>query len=412
MKSNDRNRPVPAAIDGRRWTVRDSAALTGGTDLRKCDMFAPQASTPMARLIRNHELIHAKITPRVDPVAAAKKHETTVDALQWSEDYRVHLLQRRAGLVDPEALDGEEIAAIVKNVAHSRRMAAGAIMALYPLRDQRNRLASALVEIGGWTPVDVAAVLDAISDMADTIYRPYRGRREKTRRTAQGFAKLSAPLARAFDLEFPADEAPSSATRPEKRKVDAIRGAGKWGRLLDVRRLKMPRAVKPRRPIGRRFNDCGVIPTAVHRLPVDGAIFSTRRRAKGGTILCDMSGSMGYCDDDVDRILRDAPAATIAFYAGGYGRGHKPIGRISIAADRGRAAEIDDVRASMPGGDNLIDGPALRWLAKQPAPRYWISDEGVGGVSDFGIGGACHAECRAICTAANITIVESIDQLK
>lgn len=416
MFTPDRNKPVPSAIDGRQWTVRDCpVGAGGGSDMRRADMFAPQASTPTARLIRNHELIHAKITPRTDPVTAAKKHRATIDALQWSEDFRVHLLQATRRLVDFDALPPDECQSYVKNIIHSRRLIAGAFLAMYPLMVQSDRIAVALAA-AGMPPADIAAIRAAVRGLIDAVYDKYRTpRRRGIMARPTGFAKLSAPLARAFDLEFPVDAPPKSrdgANDPAiVNKLQAIRGEGQWGQLLDAVELKMPRTIKPRRPLGRRYTDTGVIPTAVHRLPVDGAVFATRRRVKGGTILCDYSGSMSYDDSDIERIIQDAPAATIAFYAGGR-RGRKPVGRIAIAAKNGRAADCSAVRRAMPGGENFIDGPALRWLAKQPAPRIWVSDEGVGGVGDFGKGGVCHDECLAICRAANIRIVESIDDLK
>jgi hypothetical protein len=410
MFTPDRNRPVPAAIDGRRWSVADSPG--GATDTKKASMFAPLADSPSARLIRNHELIHALITPRIDAGTAAKKYGATVQALQWAEDYRVSLLQYRRNLVDADAVGDEESALLAKAVAHDRRQVAGILLACMPMADQRRRYADALVNTGRWSRDELEAVYATLRDICDAAYRPFRGRRAGSRVKPTGFAKITAPLARMFDLEFPENPPPGDGdgARVDK-KLEAIRGAGQWGRLLDVARLPLTRAVKPRRPIGRRFSDTGVIPSAVHRLPVDGSIFTTKRRAKGGTILCDNSGSMHYHDSDIERILSDAPAATVAFYAGGR-RGGKPVGRIVVAAERGRAAAVQEVEKAMPGGENFIDGPALRWLARQPAPRYWVSDEAVGGVSDFGKGGPCHSECVAICRAANITIVPRIEALK
>lgn len=414
--SPDRNRPVPSAIDGRRWELADCpVGAGGGTDMKKARMILPMADTATARMIRNHELIHAKITPRIDAGAAPKKYGATLEALQWAEDYRVHLLQYRHDLVDDEALPDDELDVYAKGIAHDRRLCAGLMMALMPCHEQYGRACAAIVR-AGVDPVAVASISATLREMTSMIYAPFRGpKRGHLKRKPTGFAKITAPLARAFDLEFPKEPPPGKRDEGDgpamKRKLDAIKGAGRWGRLLDIVDLRKPRTVKPRRPIGRRFSDCGVVPSAIHRLPVDGAVFTTRRRAKGGTILCDYSGSMGYHDADIDRILRNAPAAKIAFYAGGR-RGGQACGRIVIGADRGRAAECADVRKALPGSENFVDGPALRWLAKQPAPRFWISDEGVGGVGDFGIGGPCHQECLAICKAANITIVESIDQLK
>jgi hypothetical protein len=338
-----------------------------------------------------------------------------MQALQWAEDYRVGLVQTRRALVDTDAIDEAESAALAKTIAHDRRQVAGIMLASLSLPEQNERYRQALVETGKWTADAVREIESSLRNMVSTAYRPFTGRRRTARVKPTGFAKITAPLARMFDLEFPegCGDRRDGGDQQLKQKLEAIRGGGAWGRLLDVKRLPFSRAVKPRQPIGRRFSDTGVIPTAVHRLPVDGSVFTTKRRAKGGTILCDLSGSMSYDDSDVDRILREAPAATVAFYAGGRERRTmQPVGRIVVAAERGRASTVDAVTDAMPGGENFIDGPALRWLARQPAPRVWVSDQGVGGVDDFGIGGPCHNECLAICKAAGIRIVPDISALR
>ena len=38
--------------------------------------------------------------------------------------------------------------------------------------------------------------------------------------------------------------------------------------------------------------------------------------------------------------------------------------------------------AAPSGSGNIVDGPALEWLASQAEPRFWISDGSVTGVDD------------------------------
>lgn len=414
----DTNRPVPAAIDGRQWTVSDAPhGFSGGTDTKRADMFAPLASTPTARMIRNHELIHARITPRVNVSDAAKKHGVTVDALQWAEDYRVGLLQSRLGLIDVDAMNEEESATFTKGIVANRRLVAGIMLATLSTPSQYVRLRLAL-RAHGFDEFDLDEICAAVREIAVAAYPTRRrGRRGKgVRFKAAGFAKHTAPLALMFDSRFPMEPPPgeqrSEEARQANKRVQRIKGTSKWGTLENVIRLPLTIPIRPRRPIGRRFSDSGVIPSAVHRLPVDGSIFATRRRARGGTILCDASGSMEYLDEDIERIIRTAPAATIAFYAGHHSAAG-PAGNIVIAAAGGRAAAVDEVYKALAGGQNFIDGPALRWLAKQDGPRTWVSDEEVGGGgNDYGRGGACHAECRQICIAGGIAIAHTIDDVK
>lgn len=413
----DTNRPVPAAIDGRTWTVADSPTGGGGTDTKRADMFAPLGSTETERMIRNHELIHARITPRTNAGDAAKKHGVSVDALQWAEDYRVGLLQSRLGLISPDALTGDEAAQFAKIFSRSPRAMAGAILATNSTPHQRNRLVAAAL-IGGYDAADMDDLIRAVNEICALAYPSrHRGRRRPASRfKPTGFAKHTVPLAQLFDARFPETPppgAPSDEARQAYKKVQRVRGNEKlWGIIERIVTLPLVRSIRPRRPLGRRYRDCGVIPSAVHRLPVDMAIFTTRQRARGGTILCDASGSMGYDDSDIERIMSTAPAATIAFYSGHHS-GAGPAGNIVIAAKNGKAASVHDTYQALAGGNNFIDGPALRWLAKQEGPRIWVSDQEVGGAGhDYGRGGVCHQECMAICYAANIQIAATIDEVR
>lgn len=425
------DRPLPAAVDGRTWSVRPSThEMTGATETRRAEMYAPLLDTPTARMIRAHELIHAKVTPRVSASDAAAKGGCTIEALQWAEDYRVNRIARRKRLIPDAALTEAECDSIAESIAGHERYMAGALLCHADTPEQSDRLADSFIR-AGVCPGVVASIVDrvesivrgAVAGLSKATRRRSRfrgGRQPACISKPLGFRKLTLPLARLFDVEFPEGGRPGDRAdgetaegRKVARDVELIPGMSKWAPVSDIIRLPMPHAAKPRRPIGKRFADTGVVPSAVHRITTDGAIFATKRRAKGGTVLCDASGSMSYDDEDIDRLLREAPGSTIAFYAGGGRHGGEPHGRIVVAAHRGRRADVDAVTAALPGSENYIDGPALRWLARQPAPRFWISDEQVGGGGgSFGIGSTAHHECLAICRAANITIVPHIDALR
>jgi hypothetical protein len=113
----------------------------------------------------------------------------------------------------------------------------------------------------------------------------------------------------------------------------------------------------------------------------DGAAFTHRQKAKGGTILLDCSGSMGLPIKDIDNLLYRAPMLTVACYAG-----NKDIetGSLAIFIKNGILASkhtVENWYEERCGG-NIIDGPALRWLIKQQQPRIWISDGRVTGIDD------------------------------
>lgn len=112
------------------------------------------------------------------------------------------------------------------------------------------------------------------------------------------------------------------------------------------------------------------------RLYIDGAIFRRKMRRVGGSVLIDCSGSMRLALGQVERMLVAAKGSGLVGIYGGYGT----KGVLRIVGDKKRRVR-DDLLTS-PGGGNVIDLPALRWLGHRPEPRLWVSDGGVSGKHD------------------------------
>jgi hypothetical protein len=134
----------------------------------------------------------------------------------------------------------------------------------------------------------------------------------------------------------------------------------------------------------------------------DGKAFGlkARRRARGGTVLLDVSGSMNLNPEDIRRLLTTAPAATIAMYSAR----ENLSGELFILAHRGR--QVADIPRH--GGANIVDGPALRWLLRQRPPRIWVSDGRVTGTYDR-LTRTGLRECRRLCREGKVRHVFSID---
>lgn len=129
-----------------------------------------------------------------------------------------------------------------------------------------------------------------------------------------------------------------------------------------------------------RAQDAGPRLRSIHRILSDGRVFQQRRRAPGGTILVDTSGSMSLSHEQIMPLLQARPATTIAIYSG-----NSREGTLSIVAESGRV--LMDPRAlqkaiSDAGSGNVVDVPALAWLNTQPGPRSWVCDGGVTGLRD------------------------------
>lgn len=155
--------------------------------------------------------------------------------------------------------------------------------------------------------------------------------------------------------------------------VPLVKGENNWG-SMSLKQMTLDALAKRRAP-SRVPAYVGGFRNPVRALlpAMDGRAWAIRRKKLGGTILLDMSGSMSLDVNDIRALLATAPLSTIAGYAGETRHGY-----LWIMAKGGRYSTSIPYH---PGG-NVVDGPALRWLAKQQKPRVWISDGGVTGIND------------------------------
>ena len=195
------------------------------------------------------------------------------------------------------------------------------------------------------------------------------------------------------------------AAQPE----DDLGGAGAGGSEepgeMEIVRAPMPVRLRSGRGAGRRWRAAteGCAVRYLGRWPTDKAIFRRRRRGRGGaSVLVDTSGSMSIETDDLDRLLLATPAgARVAIYSG-----NRECGELRLVAQGNRRAQACDLEPF--GRANVVDVPALEWLARQPAPRLWVSDGKVTGVGDQP-SEAVSERVDEICRAAGIVRAETLE---
>lgn len=167
---------------------------------------------------------------------------------------------------------------------------------------------------------------------------------------------------------------------------------------MSIVRPPLTTPLPPRHRLRRTGPRCSTHGTHLRRpdrLLLDRAIFARRTGVVGGTILIDLSGSMHLELDALERLLAAAGGETrVAGYAG---RGRE--GELRILGERGRRVAESDFE--MPGHGNIVDLPALLWLARQPEPRIWLSDGCVTGVEDQGCK-VLQARCETVAGRARI----------
>ena len=135
------------------------------------------------------------------------------------------------------------------------------------------------------------------------------------------------------------------------------------------------------RQIAKRNSDRGIVPKNMHRMTTDKKVFTNKTSVLGGSLMIDFSGSMGMSEQDAREIIDYLPAANIAGYVG-YGYSIDDYdGLIQIIAKDGRI-DINAISNLKEYGQNSVDLDALKWLAEQPEPRIWVSDQQVVGVHE------------------------------
>ena len=414
--------PLPEALDGDKWQVAHTDGM-GGCSTRHKRMMTPAGDNPRDEFVRLHEMAHARFTPKQNPASLAKRNGISVDVMQVAEDARMHALlaknrfERNGCLTDEMAtkhLDG-----MFDTQPNPARHIAKILMASTLTDDNRRycdaikRAAKGMERRKGLSPEEKFNRLAAMKLAMEGYTKAIRGAiYGKENRNELSFKKFTVEMARLFESIFP--EYPDGDTDDktlEKRLRDArIKAAGqprdgKWGKMAGPIRPKLTSRHVPRK-LGyrRRAVDSGANPVNMHRIATDGCIFSTRRKILGGALLLDASGSMSISVGDIKKFIDMVPHGTVAMYSG-----RKDSGCLSIIAERGKAIDyktLNEVRDNV-GEGNIVDAPALRWLATQPGKRIWVSDAQVTGIGDCQTTSMIR-ECIDICKKGKIARFDDI----
>lgn len=408
--------PLPEAIGGDDWRVVHGPPFV---DLPSRLMSVPTGSSARDETLRAHEMAHVRLTPRRSMLELAVGAGCTVDAINICEDLRVqHFLHERDIYASCVVSEDSCIEAVMSHAQDFRKLAGLCLASTYT---PDNAVFIKNIK-------DLVPNADLLLKMCRSVWNFYDNLRDKiVKETSQdpvltvaGYEQLTVPVARLFDFLFPPDGNPRRPRDPDGGLPWALRSAEdfvEWGKLKPIVTAQFSLRRSTRTVTSRMWSEEGVVPSAPYRLLLDSRVFSRKRRVKGGTILIDASGSMAFTAENLSAVIAAAPGATVAAYAG-----MSDYGKLAIVAKNGQMAGPNDViRAlSSPYGTgqlcgNVVDGPALEWLAKQPAPRIWVSDGVVTGVDDTR-GLNLVVEAESICRRGKIERIEDwkevVDALK
>ena len=363
-----------------RWRVERGSTLRGDAscNLTERILEVPWGEDPVSRVVRAHELMHARVSPHALAWAEVLG-DVSPRALECAEEFRVNTLLARLGFNVALLRDGTEKAGArrlgstgewgetvcfllaVLGTGAERDFLAG-IRSTQPrwsagLRALRQRA----IQLAGHYTTDTigATILDA-----EGIPR--------------GYALVSVVLARVLTQTMAASvpEGPEALRQFRRSLVPGGRRppTGRFAPLVFDPARTM--STRPRSRGLRRSSPrvSGTVMRYPNRLVLDPhqRAFAGTRHPHGGVVVVDQSGSMDLDPDQLALLMKRAPNSLVVGYS------HRP-GDLGNTPNVWVLADRRGVANSCPSGNvgNGVDGPVMEWALSQRRgrePIVWVTD--------------------------------------
>jgi len=414
------------------WTVENGPPLRGEawTNISERRMKVPVGGDETNRVIRAHEMTHAKVSP---VALVGTELGISQESIIAAEEFRVNTLVKYAGFDLDALVDGSErtagermagygdVPGLVRSVAATAGGKACKQL-LNGVRSVDRNLGASLREI------EKALIKRWTKDVKDNGRSESRAASRwgstATRENGYtaGFRDVTIPIAELLDslikeLVEGKEDADKEEGRdpydPERTRTMLSSKAGQWGALLWEER---PLSKQIRGALGktRTATNMGVNPRRMTRMLTDPQrrVFDRTRRHVGGVVLIDQSGSMNLSGEQIEAIMLAAPGCTIVGYSHLPGSTGTP--NAWVLAKGGRRTENTETYNM----GNGVDGPILRWAvetARKGEPIVWVCDGVVTSKDDE----MCHNledECARIVRRHKVIMVgdapEAVEMLK
>lgn len=349
-------------------------------------------STPVgqgdARIIRGREMVRANISPRNDITPIARYYSVDAKTLQAVEEYRLNIVAQSRGfdafpiISGYEKQMGEDLAKANTRRAHDQAILTGASLAG---TKAFGKFASG-VKAGGQE--EWVKEMREVQKKMKSAWKGYDGRSLSPNETREvsdvefpaGFLE-TARLAKEVQKYLLGEPVPQAGEFYGKGGVryETANGAEAFAPLIFMSEQDLPLSIRSKGEIHakkRAVNSGGAVRYPARLLTdPERRIFSTKRRAKGGVVVIDLSGSMYLPSEDLDRILDHAPNATVFAYS------HKPRDTerrpnafMLVKGGRRVAPERLDGLSNIGNG---VDAPALDYaihIRRGNEPVIWVCD--------------------------------------
>lgn len=373
------------------WSVSAGSSNRGDafTDFTNRIMRVPLIDDETSRLVRAHELAHARISPRNAEEWAKfiSANGFTERVVAVAEEVRVNRFVEMKGYNLDLLTDGSEKAS-GKRVAEEAKKSLEAQNELYSFGCGLIGTKAFRAYINGVRSVDTdiaknlrtleLAVLKVVRNVpmahlgntrieANPSYAIEKGV-DYTARIARELMKF---------IEFvDKDKISEEVMGTAGSTYEVGTTLGKFAPLIIDKKFLCEEQVKGHLARKKRASSMGSRIAYPQRLLTDPErrVFSTKAKASGGIVAIDVSGSMDINPDDLDAILELSPGAFVLAYS------HKPkslgVPNVWILANRGKRCSADQLKTIGNIG-NGVDGPVLDYIVKMRKgrePLIWLCD--------------------------------------
>jgi hypothetical protein len=433
-------RPLPEMLgrkdkDSGAWQVDTCAPVRGKpmTNVVTKHMVVPVGDEQVDRVIRAHEMAHARFSPADDFPKWIERKIATENALIVVEEVRVNFLIKKAGFDVDLLADGSELTTGMR-VAEQGDWASAVYTAVgysvcgggkdfltgvrrvnrawgTTLRDIVKAVEKEFVKAHktgtlGSTEVDERTGLapmgfahtERIAEWIDRLANPPVDENENE--DGESEAKQENEAKQEGNAKKDTKNGNGATDKPQQPKADpkkvkptepSQRGSGAvptWGKLI-VGDLPLTR--KAHGGLGRKrvASNMGRNPRRIGNALADPEkrVFDRYKKGNGGIVLIDGSGSMSLNNKNILDLTEASPGCTVAVYSADRSN-VKP--NLLILAKDGKMVDKLPER----NGGNGVDGEAIRWAIKQrkrsSTPIVWITDGQVHGLGTGGQYGGYH----------------------
>ncbi len=363
-----------------RWLVQGGTTMRGQASCNVRDRIieVPLEDSPTARVVRAHELMHARVSPYF-PTLPVGLREIDTRALTVADEFRVNYLLGRLGFDVSLLRDGSE-RADTKMVAEAGdwNEVVCFLLAVLGTGAEKDYLSGIRAGRKEWTPglraiqKEIYLIMDAVD--TKTLSDTSLGEDGLPIGYQASVVPIARLLTRVLQSRPPRDRDESRAfersLKPGARRAPSGRFAElHWGPPLPTKKIHSSRTIKRMRP-----SPTGMVMRYPSRWLVDEQrrTFAQRAPRAGGIVVVDQSGSMDIEPSTLHRLLHAAPGMLVIGYS------HKPgdVGNtpnVWILAQGGRVA-IDPPAGNIGNG---VDGPVLRYalmVRRGREPVIWVCD--------------------------------------